>query len=242
MSQDILSPQAVDALLRREKLALVGRLLKGVVHNLSGAVQMVRLPLDLLELKLATITTGQVADKLASAQQGLNRLTDEVNMLSVKTQPAQPLTPDPLDISALIGEQLAFWRADPYFKHQVKLNLELANNLPLLRIDRSDLALAFNVLVANAVDSLCASQAGQLSVRAFVHEASIVVEATDDGPGPTPTMAEKMFEPFSTDKAWPHDGLGLFLAGRALEPWRGRLCWDAQRPTTFSLAVALAQK
>ncbi|ADK85380.1 histidine kinase [Desulfarculus baarsii DSM 2075] len=234
-------PRIVEALIRREKLAMVGRLLKGVVHNISGAVQMVRLPLDLLELKLASVTTSQVADKLTAAQQGLNRLTDEVSMLSAKAAiQAQP-TPDPVDLCALLRDQLRFWRADPYFKHQVKLTLDLSDNLPFLRVDPSDLALAFNALVANAVEALNAAQRGQLSARAWRLDGELLVEVVDDGPGPSPTMAAGLFEPFNTDKGWPHDGLGLFLARQALAPWRGDVRWSAQRPNAFLLVLPLAK-
>jgi len=241
MNPERMSPQIIEALIRREKLAMVGRLLKGVVHNISGAVQMVRLPLDLLELKLANATTSQVADKLASAQHGLNRLTDEVSMLSAKAMVQPQPAPDPVDFCALLRDQLRFWRADPYFKHQVNLTLDLPDNLPFMRVDPSDLALAFNALVANAIEALGAAQRGQLSVRALRRDNDVLVEVADDGPGPTPTMAAGLFTPFNTDKGWPHDGLGLFLSRQALAPWRGDVFWNAERPNAFCMVAPLAR-
>ena len=60
---------------------MAGRLLPGVVHNLSGAVQLVRLPLDLMEMKLQRADKSELAAKLASAQEGVNRLNNQLELL-----------------------------------------------------------------------------------------------------------------------------------------------------------------
>lgn len=241
MPIDPLPHNVIAALIRREQQAMVGRMLRGVVHNVSGAVQMIRLPLDLLELRIGHVTQQQLGEKLASAQQGLNRLTDELAMLASKIVSAPRAVPDPLDFSYLVRDQLQFWRANAYFKHQIMLELDLAEGLPLLKIEAADLALAVNALLANAVESLDAAQKGHLAARTMRQDDSLVLEITDDGPGPSAEMAPRMFEPFSTDKGADHDGLGLFLAREVMKPWRGEVLWSDARPCTFSLVAPIDQ-
>ena len=85
--------------------------------------------------------------------------------------------------------------------------------------------MAFNALIANALESLEASS--QTALKVMVHnqpgQAGLLV--LDGGPGPEEAMAGRMFEPFVGDKGAKHEGLGLFLARKALERWNGELSW-----------------
>ncbi|MBI5522378.1 MAG: hypothetical protein HY910_07100 [Desulfarculus sp.] len=237
-----LSPQVVQALLRRERLALVGRLLKGVVHNLSGGLQMLRLPMDLLELKLAQGQTQDLSSKLKAMHQGFERTGGEVDLLAAKAGQFQADEPQPLDLCQLAREQLAFWRADMYFKHETKLEADLPASCPKVVAAYQDVALAFNALVANALEVLAPAGARQLQVCWRQEDGRSLLLVGDNGPGPRPEMAAAMFEPFTGDKGGEHDGLGLFLARAALAPWGGGLRWQAGPPlTVFVLDLPLSQ-
>lgn len=238
-STESLSEQAITALIAREKQSFVGRLLKGVVHNISGAVQMVRLPLDLLELRLDSMDTGQIRQKLTSSQEGLTKLTTEISMLASRSNNDRSSTAEPIDLNQFVRDQLPFWRADAYFKHQIKLDLQTEESIPLLKIGPSDLSLAFNELIANAVESLAASTETELAVHLALADGSALVRVTDSGPGPSQDMAKVMFEPFTTDKHGDHDGLGLFLANRVLAPWNGAIIWQESEPKTFSVRLPI---
>ncbi len=236
---ELLSEKVINALVAREKLAFVGRLLKGVVHNISGAVQMVRLPLDLMELRLEAMDLDQIRQKIDSSQQGLVKLTDEIGMLASHSSQGQRTSPDPTDLNQLVREQLPFWSANPYFKHQIKLDLQTDDNLPLLKISYIDVSLAFNEVIANAVESLTNTKTVEMSVRVLRDSENAVLEVTDSGPGPDAEIAESMFEPFTSDKGGDHDGLGLFLANTVLSKWNGHVAWQPSRPTTFSVRIPM---
>lgn len=239
-----LPPQVVQALLRRERVALVGRLLKGVVHNLSGGLQMLRLPMDLLELKLAQGQTQDLAYKLKAMQQGFERTGGEVDLLAAKAgqfQFSQP-QPQPLDLGQMAREQLAFWRADMYFKHEAEVETDLPAACPKVLADYQDVACAFNALVANALEALAPAGARRLQVCWRQEAQRSLLMVGDNGPGPASAMAPVMFEAFTTDKGGEHDGLGLFLARAALAPWGGELRWQAGPPlTVFVLDLPLSQ-
>lgn len=238
-----LSPPAVRALLRRERLALVGRLLKGVVHNLSGGLQMLRLPMDLLELKLAQGQTQDLASKLKAIHHGFERTGSEVELLAAKASQFQGgEQAQPLDLCQLAREQLAFWRADMYFKHEIELEADLPAACPKVLAPYLDVACAFNALVANALEALAPAGARRLQVRWRQEGTRGRLLVGDNGPGPGPETAEVMFEPFTGDKGGEHDGLGLFLARAALAPWGGQVGWQAGPPlTVFALDLPLSQ-
>ena len=241
MNQDsLMPPQVIDSLIRREQLALVGRLLRGLVHNLSGALQTVRLPLDLLEMQAARGGEQKLDQKLPAIKQGVTRMSDELNNLANLSQQMYRLEPETLDLCALVQDQLAFWPADMFFKHELKIETELPQPGPKVLSAYADAALAFNLLLANGLESL--QEAGQngLTVKVSKDEWQTVLQVIDQGPGPSPEIAPTMFEPFAGHKDASHDGLGLFLAQAALKRWKGGVKWLNDPPGAFEIRLPLA--
>jgi C4-dicarboxylate-specific signal transduction histidine kinase len=232
--------QVVDALIQREKLALVSRLLPGVVHNLSGALQMVRLPLDLMELLLAQGEIAGATRKLDAISSGLSRIGQEIDMLAAKSASQDPSVP--LDLTALVRQELDFWRADMYFKHEVTLENQLPERTVLVRCDALDLALAVNVLMGNAVEAMREADTAGPVITVSLHgdqeSGRTGLKVADNGPGPDPELGERMFEPFVTSKAQGHDGLGLFLARQALARNDGHITWQPGRDGGFILDLS----
>ena len=233
-----LDARAVEALLARERIILAGRLLPGVVHNISGVAQMLSLPLDLARLALGRGELDNVAAKLENLRQGLDLLGGEVARLAARSQGDRGRAAEPLDLAQLAGRELDFWRGDLFFKHEVAQERDLPLGLGFTRAAYADAALAFNLLVANAVEALREEEKPLLRVEARRAGGSLVLEVGDSGPGPSPAVARSMFQPFVGDKGPEHQGLGLFLAAKALEPWGGAVSWLEGAPlTTFRLSL-----
>jgi len=241
VSMATLPPPVIEALIRRERVALVGRLLRGLVHNLSGGLQMVRLPLDLMELQAARGGETDLSQKLGAIQQGVMRLAHELETLANYSAALQRTSAETLDPAEVAAQQLELWRANMFFKHEAELDKDLPQGREKVTVAYADLALAFNQLMANALESLQAAGRRKLAVRLASQGDRVALAVSDDGPGPQPQVAESMFEPFVTDKGPEHDGLGLFLARAALAPWQGDVTWQPGQPCTFSLSLPRAQ-
>ncbi|MCB2228081.1 MAG: hypothetical protein KQH53_15480 [Desulfarculaceae bacterium] len=241
MSSAALTPEILRALLDRERLLLAGRLLPGVVHNLSGGVQTMSLPLDLARLALGRGDSQKLADKLETMREGLERMTMEVGLLARRSRTDRKLASEPLDLAELAGGELDFWRSDLFMKHEVRLERELQGDLPLARCAPADAALALNLVLANAVEAVQGGPSPVIVVSALAVENGLALEVSDTGPGPEAELAKSMFEPFTGDKGEGHDGLGLFLAREALRPWCGEVAWlpEAGR-TTFRISLPRA--
>ncbi len=235
-----LSPQVIDSLIRREQLSLVGRLLRGMVHNLSGALQTVRLPLDLMEMQAQRGESQNLDQKMTGLQQGVMRLSEELNMLANLSQQIHRLETEPLNLSTLAQEQLAFWQADMFFKHDAQLTSELAQPGPKALAAYADIALVMNLLIANAVESLQESHHNSLTVTSCLADNMAVLRVVDDGPGPSPEIAPHMFEPFVGHQKPGSDGLGLFMARAAAKRWDGEVHWLENPPGAFELRLPQA--
>jgi len=237
---NVLPPAVVNALIRREQLAMVGRLLRGLVHNFSGALQTVRLPLDLLELQVMRGGDMDMRAKLSSLQQGVSRLNEELGMLAGMSQQIYRQATETFDLCRLAREQLVFWRADMFFKHEAQVDSQMPPKAPQVEASYADIALAFNLLIANALESIYKKGKSSLRVEFVDRGKQVGLRVSDEGPGPSPQMAPRMFEPFAGDKGPEHDGLGLFLAREALKRWRGELLWAENPPGAFDLLLPKA--
>ena len=236
-----LSPSVLSALLKRERIIFTARFLSGEVHNLSSAIQMISLPLDLAQLAVEQGNGHDMGPRLDSLRQGLDRLKMEVGLLAKRGLADQRGEAEPLSLARLAVEQLYFWRGDLFCKHEVTQKRRLNQVGGYVKVPYVDAALALNSLLANAVDALRGSRGGWLEVRDFEEDGRRGLAVSDNGAGPSPEMAAGLFEPFVGDKGEGHDGLGLYLAAKALEPWGGRLAWRAGAPhTTFVMDLPSA--
>ena len=234
-----LSPEVVEALIARERIAMAGRLLPGVVHNLSGAVQLVRLPLDLMELKLHRGDADDLSAKLVSAQEGMNRLNHELELLGGRIGQDNDLEPKVFDLCQLARDQLAFWPADMFFKHEVQLEKKLECGSFPVKAAYSDVALAFNALIQNALESLQAGGLREMSVASKSGDGRLELVVRDEAGGVPPEEASAVFEPFYSNRQG-HQGLGLFLAKMALAPWQGGMEYRPGPDGGFVISLPMA--
>jgi signal transduction histidine kinase len=234
--QEVLWEKAVSALLQKERLMLAARLLPGVVHNMSGAVQIISMPLELMEMSPKPLPPEDLAPRLESMRQGVDRMLTEMELLAARSNQDRDSQPALLDLADLAGQQLEFFKCDMFFKHQTLIDSQLPAGLGLVEAPYTDVALAFNALVTNALEAMAGQGKGSLRVSAKATGGRLRLLLSDSGPGPAPELVQTMFEPFTGDKP-DHDGLGLFLARRALEPHGGEVSWLPGSPTTWELSL-----
>lgn len=238
--QEVLWEKAVSALLQKERLMLAARLLPGVVHNMSGAVQIISMPLELMEMSPKPVSPEDLTPRLESMRQGVDRMLTEMELLAARSSQDRDSQPGLLDLAALAGQQLKFFKCDMFFKHQALIDSQLPAGLGLVEAPYTDVALAFNALVSNALEAMAGQGKGSLRVSAKNIDGRLRLLLSDSGPGPAPKLAQTMFEPFTGDKPG-HDGLGLFLARRALEPYGGEVNWLPESPTTWELSLPVVR-
>ena len=112
-------------------------------------------------------------------------------------------------------------------KHGVQVTRQFDQNVPRIRANGSALNQIWTNLIDNALDameSLPPEQPKALRVKTCVERDGILVEITDNGPGISAEVQNRMFEPFFTTKPIGEGtGLGLDIVQRIVRNHKGSI-------------------
>ena len=196
-----------EQLLHSEKLAAVGQLISGVAHELNNPLTAI---LGYSQLLTSSGQLGQqgieYADKLYKQAQRTHRIVQ--NLLSFARQHKPERVP--VQINQALEETLALRDYDLRM-HNIRIHLDLAENMPVTSADPHQLQQVFLNVVNNAVDAILEHSAeGDLWVRTALSGDRLCIEFTDSGPGVKD--ASRVFDPFYTTKpVGKGTGLGLSI-------------------------------
>jgi signal transduction histidine kinase len=118
------------------------------------------------------------------------------------------------------------------------INRDYADDVPRIEAYGSELNQVWTNIIDNAIDAV--EGHGELSLRAYTADGTVVVEIIDNGPGIPPEIQPRIFEPFFTTKApGVGAGLGLHIAYNiVVHRHRGQI-QVASRPGETRLRVVL---
>ena len=192
-----------EALVLREKLAILGQLAGGVGHELRNPLGVMTNAIYYLSVKLKD-APDNVKEYLGilRTQVGLSEkiVGDLLDFARVK----QPKTEAVL-VPKLVQEQLE--RVGPL--DSISVECDFPHDLPAVCVDRVQMGQVVLNLISNAVQAMEGGSA-KLTIRARVKGNSCVaLDVIDTGIGMTPEQLAKMFDPLYTTKA---RGIGLGLS------------------------------
>jgi signal transduction histidine kinase/ActR/RegA family two-component response regulator len=196
-----------EQLLNSEKMAAVGQLISGVAHELNNPLTAI------LGYSQLLIGSGQVGpqgieytEKLYKQAQRTHRIVQ--NLLSFARQHKPERLPT--RINQILVDTLALRDYDLRMSN-IRIHLDLAEDLPEMAADPHQLQQVFLNMVNNAVDAILeASTDGDLWVSTRSDSQKVYVEFTDSGPGVQ--EASRVFDPFYTTKpVGKGTGLGLSI-------------------------------
>ncbi|CAA9429327.1 MAG: hypothetical protein AVDCRST_MAG74-3576 [uncultured Pyrinomonadaceae bacterium] len=107
----------------------------------------------------------------------------------------------------------------------VRIELNLAENLPTALIDDEQLKRVFVNLIENAIEAFDETQADKrISVKTFHDQARdlVIAEISDNGGGIAPSDFQKLFQPYFSTKGR-GTGLGLAIVQRIVSEHRGKI-------------------
>ena len=204
-----------------DRLAILGRLVAGVAHE-------VRNPLSSIRLKLQLAGRGPLDPmKLMSTfdvvEQEISRLDRLVARLLSLARPAST-GETPTNLSRFIEGRLQHWRTRGVeFDVVVDCSLtESANGAT--RVDQDRLGQILDNLMANAFDAV-SDTGGTIQIDGSMDAGgTLQLAVTDSGPGISEEVRAHLFEPFFTTR--PHGtGLGLFLSAEMARASGGTLVY-----------------
>jgi signal transduction histidine kinase/HAMP domain-containing protein len=123
----------------------------------------------------------------------------------------------------------------------LKLDVDVAENLPVIRGDERRLTQVLMNLLGNAIKF---TEKGQVAVHALPRDSSIVIGVADTGPGIAESERQKIFEEFqqadsTITRAKGGTGLGLAIAKRIVEMHGGEIWVESElgKGSTFWVSI-----
>jgi len=240
---ETLVQQRTRELITRERQAVIGQLIQGIVHNFNGPLLGARGFAQLAKEDLERCMSGAylAPEEVAAHFQKIHhyleyiilsnqQLTKLANDLLVKSRKEASQDKTLLDLNEILIREMSFLEADMTLKHKVTKELDLAKDIPRLRGIYSDFSQVFYNLIRNAVDAMAHSPEKRLVIRSTYDNGLAVVQVTDSGTGIEPGVRERIFEPFFTTKGVMSEvkegeasgsGLGLFTCTEILKGYGG---------------------
>jgi signal transduction histidine kinase len=142
-----------------------------------------------------------------------------------------PLRRDPLDMNQAIFDATTLTRNE-LIRHRIALQIQLAQEPPVVQGDRIQLQQVLLNLIVNAIEAMCAVNEGprELLISSASDAAdSVLIAVRDTGPGLTPEGFDRVFQPFHTTKP-DGMGMGLSICRSIVEAHGGRLWATANAP------------
>ncbi|HVX39417.1 MAG TPA: ATP-binding protein [Gemmatimonadaceae bacterium] len=207
--------QAEERFAQAEKLAAIGTLAAGVMHEINNPLatigacaESVTLGMDEGTLDLAR-DRDEVKESLSLIQQEVHRCKGIIDGLLDFSRP-KPTTKSLVDLNAVVEKTLSLVRHHPRFR-RVLVGFEAAKDLRAVWANDEQMVQVFMALLLNALDAM--EDKGVVSIRTRNDEKGDVVfaEVIDRGHGIRNADKSKIFEPFFTTKA-PSRGMGLGLS------------------------------
>jgi two-component system NtrC family sensor kinase len=208
--------EAQDRFAHAEKLAAIGQLAAGVMHEINNPLATIAACAESLTLRIEDMRNdGAVAPRdgdeyLKIIDNEVHRCKRIIDGLLDFSRP-KAVTKATTDINDVIEHTLFLVKHHARFK-KMRVETVLAEQLERVSANREQLVQVFMALLINAVDAM--EEQGTISIRTRrgrgLREA-VVAEVVDQGVGIARADASKIFEPFFTTKA-PGRGTGLGLS------------------------------
>lgn len=217
----------IDALqqqiVRAERLATLGELAAGVVHELNNPLTSITVYAEYLVRKLESQGTTEVTDieKLrrigASAQRILRFSRDLVQYARPSGKQSESV-----DLAGVVRQSVSI--CDHLVERGgIELTVDVDPELPVIQAVAGQLEQVMINLITNAVHAV--ESGGKIIVRAApIDEHTVLIEVSDSGPGVPEADRERIFEAFFTTKAdGKGTGLGLPIVRNIVEQHRGQI-------------------
>ena len=223
IGQDMSQIEALQQqVVRAERLATLGELAAGVVHELNNPLTSITVYAEYLVRKLESQgAEPSDLEKLrrigASAQRILRFSRDLVQYARPSGRDVQPV-----DLAAVVRQSVSICE-HLIERGGVTFGIEVDPELPVVRAVGGQLEQVLINLITNAVHAV--ENGGRVVVRARVDSPStVVLEVADSGPGIAEADREKIFEPFFTTKSdGKGTGLGLPIVRNIVDQHRGEI-------------------
>jgi two-component system NtrC family sensor kinase len=214
-----------------EKLAAIGQLAAGVMHEINNPLATIAAIAESLEFKIGdaakagAVFSPDINEYLHIIDNEVSRCKQIVDGLLDFSRPRQPLR-ERADINEVVEKTLLLLKHHVRFK-RMNLVRDLGADIPRVpKANGEQLVQVFMALLINATDAM-QGRHGSVTIRTRAGTSpsgAVVAEVVDQGHGIPRSELTKIFEPFYTTKeAGKGTGLGLSICYAIVQEHGGKL-------------------
>ena len=244
-------------LIARERQAIVGKMVQGIVHNLRGPLAVVLGSAQLMAIKFDKflLTTGPadvkkrqlvkgIKENNSKTLSGIGKTSELIDSLLLTGGSNTREKNQAVDLNELIQKEYRFLRSEIIMKHEVEVVLTLAENIPLIMCKYTDFSQVFYNIVKNACEAMASSKERQLNISSSCSSTGILISFADTGPGIDPKKLSMIFDPFFSTKAESLEtragsGLGLFICSRLMAEYQAFISVINLQPTGSKFLIQI---
>ncbi len=247
---------AQSSVVQREKLATIGRLSAGIIHEINNPLGFLKGNISMLEQHFRRIVSsgGHPGDdpSYAHVVSIMDRVFDDVNegfrRIAEVTENLRGFTRAPAagsfgscDLNRSLESALVVSRSS--WEHVVRIEKEIVT-VPPVEARESEITQVLLNLLLNAARAVAGAQGEKvIRVRTWAEAGTVSCDVSDTGPGVPAALRDRIFEPFFTTHA-AGDGLGLGLSLSweiVVNRHHGSLTLLEGMPTTFRVTLPVRQ-
>lgn len=223
-----------NSLIQSEKLAAVGQLTAGIVHDIKNPMTVIaghaRIVKSLLEAeKIAEIDGINLIDSLNEVSGAISHCNDIISNL-LQFSKGSPPEKVPSSLNSIVKSVLDFLRHEIRRK-MIALEPDFDTSVPDVQADANQIKQVLLNIIINAIQAV--PEKGKISVITSLFQESeesvfVAVKIRDNGPGMNKEIKSKIFDPFFTTKEASAgkcggSGLGLSMSYGIIENHGGRI-------------------
>jgi signal transduction histidine kinase len=230
--------QYIRKLLDVERMALVGRFASTIVHDLKNPLTIIRI--GAAQAAAASADSDQRKTVQKRIENQVERITGLLNDILEFTRGSPHEIP-----FARIEFDIFIKRLIDELEHELaarRITIELQNPPPATRLPLNPqrLSRVFYNIIFNAVDVM--PNGGKIRLRFTDRDGEILTEIEDSGPGISPEIAHRLFEPFATFGKSHGTGLGLSISQRIIHEHHGKISARNQPGSGAIFSVSLPKQ
>lgn len=229
----------ITDLIQAQREAAWGEVARRLAHEIKNPLTPIQLSAERLQMKLAGKLPPVEQDILLRstntivAQVGaLKGMVDDFSLYSRSSR----LKPAMLSLNELARDVLVL-----YESVMVVLDIQLADNLPLISADPALLRQVIHNLIQNALDACTSAVAPRITIATKLVGERVCLTVEDNGSGIRDDVKTRIFEPYVTTKP-KGTGLGLAIVKKIIDEHRGTIIVTNVKPTGARVEIELQQQ
>jgi signal transduction histidine kinase len=238
--------QTESQLVQTEKLASLGRLSAGIIHEINNPLNFASTGLYTLRSKARLIPEGDrddFAEVLKDVEEGITRVKTIVSDLRTFTHPGQRGAEE-VDVADAVTSSLRFLSQE--WRSKVEIQTNLLDDQTIWA-DKNKLIQVMINLLQNSLDALSEkefqNEQPAILITGRVERGINLLRVRDNGPGIESAVRDKIFDPFFTTKDVGQGmGLGLSICYRIVQDFGGRIVVNTEPGKFCEFALEFPDK